>query len=240
MAQHIRLVGLELEGGWRDKIWPEMPFHHDQSVPRPGGYDGKKWHYGEIVSPPLPPDGKDEEWLFKYYPLDVPIPTDYGTNAEKSAGFHIHLSFLDQQDYERCMSRRFFNLFLSEMDIWGKMALPLQTIETDGEEWARRLYFERLQGMNRFARRRFVPRKQVGVKKKDSNSTADRRTLINYCHALHKGTMEIRLFPTFPKASTAISALTTVKAAVNNYLDSVASVPLPMLEGRILVREMVD
>lgn len=47
---NINMVGVELEGGWRNRVFLDADIHEDISLPVPEGY-GPLWHFGEIASP---------------------------------------------------------------------------------------------------------------------------------------------------------------------------------------------
>ena len=218
--ERINKVGLELEGAWGEVLFEE-PFIEEVSLPVPVGYVRGKHHWGEIVSPPLTPP-EAIKWLDKHYPTLIPPPEGQGTDQERSAGFHIHLSFHSNLDYATLMSRAFYNQWLGDMEEWGKKAK------------AGPLFDSRLEGKNRFARRIFRPRAQVGQKLKDSGVNASRRTLLNYPHALHT-TIESRLFPMFPDKAMGLSALRATMDCFHNYLEqhkpAVSPQKLRMLVG---------
>jgi hypothetical protein len=223
---NLSQIGIELEGGWRDTLFEDVLYSEDVSVPAPEGYHPQKQHWGEVVSPPLSAEGEDEKWLLAHYPLDVPAPTQVGTNQEKSAGIHFHLSFPSALFYEDVMSAKFFNFFLRRMHLWGAKEVPENS-----------LFRYRLEGKNRFALRKFTPRQQVGVKKKNSNAGAPRRTVINYPHGLHS-TVEVRLFPTFTEKAKALSALVETKKTFNDYISLYSTGKEKVMERVVTVGEV--
>lgn len=219
----IKAVGLELEGGWGEKVFSE-PYIEEVSLPMPESYQQGKHHWGEIISAPLPPQ-EAISWLEEHYPTCVPSPQAEGTEQEKSAGFHIHLSFRNNRDYALLMSRKFYNQWLEDMEAWG------EKVKAD------KLFFRRLEGRNRFARRAFKPREQVGLKTKDSGPNAARRTLLNYCHSLH-GTIESRLFPMFPEKTKGVSALKATLDSFQNYLKSARETETEAVKRRLTVLDL--
>lgn len=193
---HVKRVGVELEGGWGRRVFLKEDIHEDISVPACEG------HYGEIASSPLLPE-EVEPWVLKHYPLEIPQPT--GT---KSCGLHVHLSFYTVEDYCKVLSPTFYRHYLGKILEWG------HEVDDDRD---RNLFLNRLHGRNRFARRLYVPTKQVGERKKDSGQGAERRTLINYCYGLH-GTVEVRLFPMFAAATVSASAVERTMEIFESFL----------------------
>jgi hypothetical protein len=223
----IKLVGLELEGGWgTDGIFPDVKLWHDQSVPPVKGYRQGYHHWGEVISPPIPPD-EAAQWMRDHYPTEVPEPKCPGTRDEQSAGFHVHLSFHSAADYCKLLSRAFYTQFLVDMEVWGKKECP-----DDKRFW------RRLEGRNRFAKRRFIPTRQMNLGVKDSNPSALRRTIINYPHALH-GTVEVRLFPMFPDPNQGVSALEATFDSFQRFLSRKSDGRDRELKMKLAIRDVL-
>lgn len=196
-------VGVELEGGWRNRVFLDAEIHDDISVPPPEGY-GPGQHFGEIASEPLLPE-KAEAWMVKHYPLDIPPPAD-----GKSCGLHFHISTHSDGDYNKLLSQTFYDSYLKHINLKVLDGMDPGTVDY--------IYLSmRLMGQNRFARRLYAPSRQVWCKEKDSGRDAERRTLINYCHGLH-GTVEFRLFPMFTEQRNAVLALRETLGMVNRFL----------------------
>ncbi len=200
----LNKVGVEMEGGWRNRVFSDVDIHEDISVPQPEGYAGEPyWHFGEVASPPLPP-AEAGAWLLKHYPLDIPEPRD-----GKSCGMHFHLSTHSEGDYNKLLSKTFYDYFLK-----GITNLSIHCPIGLEDALA---FQERLAGRNRFARRLYAPSRQVWCEEKDSGRDAERRTLINYCHGLH-GTLEFRLFPMFTSPKVCVEALKLTMSLTNSFL----------------------
>lgn len=93
----IHRIGIELEGGWR-KVPPGTQIGPDGSV-QITRYQDERLIVGELSSPPLSLDPKDEPiywttWLKKFYPSHV----------NETCGMHVHLSFKLALTYERLMT----------------------------------------------------------------------------------------------------------------------------------------
>lgn len=201
---NINKVGVELEGGWRNRVFLDANIHEDISLPIPEGYM-PTWHFGEIASKPLPPE-KAVAWMLKHYPLDIPPPVD-----GKSCGLHFHLSVHGDGEYNKLLSQTFYDTYLQGM---GEVLKTLDAGATDTV-----LFHQRLSGLNRFARRLYAPSRQVWCTQKDSGRDAERRTLINYCHGLH-GTVEFRLFPMFRDPAMSVLVLEATMSLVDAFLEA--------------------
>lgn len=201
---NINKVGVELEGGWRNRVFLDADIHEDISLPVPEGY-GPLWHFGEIASPPLPPS-EAVPWMLKHYPLDIPAPVD-----GKSCGLHFHLSVRGDGEYNKLLSQTFYDTYLQAM---GAVLKQMDQASVDTV-----LFHQRLSGMNRFARRLYAPSRQVWCQEKDSGRDAERRTLINYCHGLH-GTVEFRLFPMFRDPKCSVMVLEATMGLVDAFLEA--------------------
>ena len=97
---------------------------------------------------------------------------------------------------------------------WGKeMKFP-----------AKHLFWERLEGKNRFCFKAFRPDEQVNLKTKEDGNRRNlegqelRRSQLNFCYAMH-GTLECRLFPGFATVKECQSAVEAFINCVESYLD---------------------
>lgn len=187
----LKLVGLELEGGWWDlpsgtKLYPNGVLTHDVSVVQPKNFSAGINHWGEAVSPPLKVK-EVEGWLTEYYPTHIPATTNPGTPMERSCGLHIHTSFDYKWEYRAFVRKSWQDFALGEWEEWGKKHLPKGHI-----------FFHRLAGKNRFCTREFQPYSQMMAREKGHNRP-DRRTIFNYPWGYLK-TIEFRMLPMFPDA----------------------------------------
>lgn len=80
------------------------------------------------------------------------------------------------------------------------------------------LYWDRLNGKNRFCTKKFNPEVQVNQSNKHGAANELRRTQLNYCFKLH-GTIECRLFPMFSDIDTASKAILALLDCYESYLD---------------------
>src|SRR6266496_6714085 len=105
----IRLVGIELEGGWTK--FPEDPeerinFHGDGTVKFPPPHSMKT---GEIVSPPIEPAAMGK-WVKRFYPQKV----------NETCGLHIHMSFHQIRHYKRLMVQEYQDTMLEYLTRWAR------------------------------------------------------------------------------------------------------------------------
>jgi len=215
--KHIKLMGIELEGGW-NRLRDEQKkfFHEDSSVhvnhnrndadycdcdcdicsdheangccnENNGGYD---W-VGELASPPLKPIDLIP-WINENYPHGI----------DNTCGAHIHLSFNSLLDYSRLMDRAFYDYFLDKMDSFG------HDYKVKGTFW------DRLAGKNTYCLRDFQPEKQSKVTCHDDV----RYAILNACYMLYE-TYEIRVLPVFRKKDITLNAVSYVENIIESYLD---------------------
>lgn len=233
----VKLVGLEFEGGWRNRIFLDAAFRDDISVPCPEVSEGgvalyahkpgrQPWHFGEIVSPPLA-IGEVFAWADKHYPIDPSPVLNEGTGQERGSGIHVHLSFDTLEDYSRVASRRFYNVFLTTLAEWGRRVELPETSQ----------FWRRLKGANRFAKRHFNPRRQIGVTTKNSQANAPRRTALNYCFGLH-GTVEVRIAPTFMPKAIGLDFIRVVVDCFEDFLSSPKGIEMTPFKRVFLVGDV--
>lgn len=133
--KHVHLVGVELEGGWK-----ENP---------PGRYGDGSVHVsapyvGEVHSAPSFPR-HIADYITEFYPNVV----------DKSCGFHIHVSTRTYIDYCRLMAPRFAARFYDRFESDAFMEI-LSAPD-------RAMFKPRLAGTNTYCKREFVPEHQVGI-----------------------------------------------------------------------------
>lgn len=153
--KYINLIGIELEGGWKNiKTSKDVIYKSDHSVEiRDYYYD----HIGEINSIPLQFE-QVESWIKSYCPDKV----------NKTCGLHVHVSFKNFSDYVRLMDNKFYDYFIECMVNWGKeQNFP-----------ANHLFWNRLKGKNNFCRKRWTPLGQI-------IDIEDRYTQLNFCFSEH-------------------------------------------------------
>lgn len=184
----IDRVGIELEGGWKDVFHEDDPteIYADHSV-HLQGYA----HTGEVASKPLQL-GDALEWMDKHYP--------HGSDG--TCGLHVHVSTKTHADYANlCRTPSYFMRFL----LWGRDFIE----KMPKEDFDRDLFYQRISGQNRFCELRFIPEKQLALKRKGRGNDVQhnpRYAMLNFAFNVH-GTMENRVFPMFREKKTALKAV---------------------------------
>lgn len=151
----IKLVGVELEGAWKNRT-PPIGYQHDGSVSAVGAL------VGEVASSPLPLTDL-LAWVLS--------PGIYPDFINDSCGLHIHVSFHNSYEYSLVATQDFFKAFLKRITQFGME----ENIEKEN------IFWKRLSGKNVFCKNEFVPEKQYMAR----NKGQARYTMLNYCYSLH-------------------------------------------------------
>lgn len=183
----IKLVGLEVEGGWDGK--PFVPPFPDLTLVADHSIDGHTLtadvplgctHVGEAISKPIPVD-EVADWLTKYWP--------HHTNL--TCGYHIHLSFVKPLYYMLLTKKAYAIRLKKSMEYLGReRGLP-----------PNHYLWGRLTGTNPFCMMDFDSSSQMDVKEKRVGMRV-RYGFLNFALKLH-GTMEFRALPTFDNVDDA-------------------------------------
>ena len=176
----IKLLGVELEGGW-DTVPPGVGLAHDSSVFKNMRVDNI--NYGELPIGPIQPAALPR-FIKKYYPDHVNF----------TCGLHVHMSFENIKHYYWLMAQEFQVTMVSYLVKWAtKEGFP-----DDHYIW------KRLSGKVKFCQQRFMPDDQYQIKRKDylPEAMVNRYTAVNYCGRLN--TIEVRVLPMMDTAEQAI------------------------------------
>ena len=211
----VNKCGIEIEGCWKEirtDLVPDASLHDGTHFETPFALhpvSGQKVAlFGELVSPPL---SKIED-IYKLIDENWP---DY---LHSQCGFHIHISLNSVGLYCHCMSRKFYDNFLSAACSWGEKFCPKD-----------RLFWDRLNDKNRYCRKRFIPDAQVVCKSKDdARDRQVRATHFNYCFGQHK-TIECRLFPMWQNKDIAKEAVVFLINFFENYLSEITNPDAPLI-----------
>jgi hypothetical protein len=191
----IKLVGVELEGGWTDR--PPSPMIGDGSIRLVRGNqaaDGRVInHVGEIPSPPFASPAELFAWMRDNYPQ----------HTDRSCGMHVHLSFKSNNSYVRIMDKAFFDHVRAALIDWGRGPGGITYDQ----------FFSRLEGGNSYCRTEYRPMEQVKHKEKGPA----RYSILNYCYGRYQ-TVELRALPLFPTLVEAEAAITAYFEIVENWL----------------------
>ena len=198
---YIDKVGLEIEGCWpkrrndliEDGSMRANEFLNPYTVDPDSG--NKIALFGELLSPPLDSPTK----VFKF------LENNWVSETGRRCGFHVHVSLKNFDAYCACMSKDFYDGFVTKITEWGR--------EHCNDN---RLFWERLCNQNEYCCDVFIPDVQAAITKK---TIVDRRRycMFNYCWGMHK-TIECRLFPTFLELERAIGSTNTLMQHFEDYL----------------------
>lgn len=188
-SKYLSLIGLEIEGGWKEK--PNSKLYDDMSIKNSEFYDSQ--YIGEIKSPPC----EEKEDLFKF------MEENWPTEVTMRCGFHVHFSLKSILFYTQLMDEKFYkNYFLKDIKKWGK-----------DYPCTNKSFWNRLENGNHFCTNNFYPDLQTKL----TTKVELRYTHLNYCYLMHK-TIECRLFPMFVEFETGQSAIEALLNCVENYL----------------------
>jgi hypothetical protein len=210
----IKLVGVELEGGWAST--PEgCEMGHDGSV---GGLPQGARQQGEIRSPALKLT-EFEAWFRNAYPSYV----------NETCGLHVHFSFKKKEIYQQFMTEEYRHELFHRLCLWGQ---DKPTADVPKRFW------DRMAGKNNYCKvgpmvpelnlpavKRAVKAEQDRLRRqadrqgeaapalwtpeaqaKASSRIDARYHAVNFCLGVH-GTVEIRVLPMFPKVDVAWEAV---------------------------------
>ena len=235
----VKLVGVELEGGWTK--WPEgenwsQYFHHDASVKMPEIPEvaSGQARTGEIVSPPIEPAAIGK-WVQKWYPQHL----------NHTCGLHIHMSFFFLRHYRRLMVIDYQDTMMEYLKRWASAEgnFPTDVVCTSclgtpanmascltclgkGRIGKEHHIWRRLRGEEKNCQLKFWPDAQVKMTKHGDQSSADRYfkdgcryTAINYCYSVdNRQTLEVRVLPMMKTTDQATRALKRVVRITNGCL----------------------
>jgi hypothetical protein len=228
--QHIKKIGIELEGYWHEKP-PRAK--EDGSVnatcredcPGYSSFRRSGWR-GELASLPILPT----RW-------ENFMKTKYPDHTDGSCGLHVHMSFNNPADYTRLMFPDFWEFFLESWQQWATINLNDNC-----------RFWPRFRGENNFCLRQFSPQSQWA----DRSHGGSRYTHLNYCWNQHakqselngrriyeNGTLECRLLPMFVKKETAISAIWHLLSIVNTFLDTCDRSPVELGDNPVPTDESI-
>ena len=197
----VKLIGVELEGGWLTMPPDRKLIINDGSVFQRGQMlpllpAGKKLAaMGEMPSPPMEP-AEAFEWIEENYPQVV----------DNTCGLHVHMSFTRAGHYQQLMIPEFQATILTETEKWAKQ----ENIDPAHTLWPR------LQGRSQYCKHDFWPDLQAQAHEKDFDKRrkGHRYTVLNYCYGRHK-TLECRLLPMFATPEQAVRAVKNLLRVTN-------------------------
>jgi hypothetical protein len=183
----IKLVGLEVEGGWNGK--PFVPPFEALALTYDHSIDGTTMptdkrlvcqHIGEAISPPIEVD-KVADWIEKYWPQHTNI----------TCGYHIHLSFHSPLHY----------MLLTKKSYAIRLKKAMENLARERNLPPEHYIWHRLSGRNPFCNMDFDSAGQMSVTQKRVGMRV-RYGFLNFALNIH-GTMEFRALPTFDNTDDA-------------------------------------
>lgn len=185
----IKLIGIELEGGWDSPPPDEHRRVHDGSV-----RVASDWFSGEIPSPTFEPSEDWPTWVENNYPDHVGI----------SCGMHIHMSFEDNINafadlMENCKLYERYLLFV--LYRWGNK-----------NKVKNKAFWNRVNGYNEYCTKKPIPNCILEY------GPHVRYKIINFAAIKKHETIEIRVLPMFRSKLLAISAIQTILLLTNKFL----------------------
>lgn len=228
----VKLVGIELEGGWDDiDEFPDGEAVEDliqtdeslQIIMNSKGVEAKHW--GEIISPPLPRE-RALMWIVDHYPDCIKLAPLNKGDGFGGCGLHIHTSFHSLEDYALLGSWAFYSFFIDAMEA------KLKTY--GGTE---RPHIEhRLKGFNKYCTRSLSTFRQV-LQINKVVARPHRRTHLNFCYKMH-GTIECRLLPMFKKSDHATDWTSYVLDIYEEFLTEKVTrqMRLDLLNGELRIK----
>lgn len=210
----IHLVGIELEGAWKDVpkgvTWVGARPPGAGELGRDGSLDPMAQRHpeyeiiGELPSPPIK-ESEIDDWMKFHYPVLV----------EKECGMHVHISLVNPLRYMRLMDDEAYAATVIE---YLKRWATEEKIPTDNPVW------DRLAGNSVYCQHVFMPDEQVKNTRKDFDKTrpGHRYTALNFCFGRESGTIECRVLPMVTDVEQAIRGVKKFIAITNGYLAATA------------------
>jgi len=146
-------------------------------------------YVGECASYPYFHINNMLKFIEDYYPI----------KTNKTCGLHIHLKPENLNEYQKLMSKKFYNDFIQAVKYWAKS----RQINEDSE------LYRRLKGTMTYCKLGFVPHQ--------NGTDSPHYNMISYCYAKH-GTIEIRVFPAFQSMYLARDAVRFTYDFTNSWL----------------------
>lgn len=216
VKSRIKLVGIELEGGWKKLpkgiTWVgDRPPQHNQ-IGRDGSLDPFRQrvdatefpYVGELPSSPIA-EADIEKWLRAHWPSIV----------GPECGLHVHISLLNPLIYMRLMDDEAYAATVIE---YLKQWANREAIAKDDPIW------DRLAGNSPYCQHTFCPDEQVKNVAKDYSKErlGHRYTAINFAYGRETGTIECRVLSMPEDVEVGIRGVKEFISITNRYLVATA------------------
>lgn len=220
----VALVGVELEGGWKELPKGVHTVERDSSVfndRAPAGVVA----IGELPIGPAVP---------------AAIPTlmrrNYPHKINSTCGMHVHVSFETLFHYGILMVPEFQETVFKYLTLWAK-----DQKNTKGDPLFKSDHYiwERLSGENKYCKKEFWPDAQVTVKRKEFTRNAGHRyTAIHYCGRYN--TIECRILPMMNTPAHGVSAVMYFIDVVNACLHVLGKDREQLRKGTVSAKVELD
>lgn len=195
VKNRVALVGVELEGGWKELPPDVRELEHDGSVFNKRKPVGANF-IGELPIGPVLPAA-----------LPTLLTKNYPHKINHTCGMHVHMSFDSLFYYGLLMVPEYQETILEYLTRWAKNQTNSRGTPVFGEG---HYIWSRLNGESEFCRKNFWPDAQAATKRKgfDRNVHGNRYTVIHYCG--RQNTIECRVLPMMNTPRHAASAVQEV------------------------------
>lgn len=195
VKNRVALVGVELEGGWKQLPPGIQALERDGSVFNDRMPAGAKY-IGELPLGPMMPSAVAEM-----------VRTHYPQLMNSTCGMHVHMSFDSLWYYQALMVPEYQESVLHYLTKWAED----KKFKPEHNIWPR------LRSESRFCQKKFWPDAQASKKQKghDQTSHGHRYTHVHYCGRPGMNTIEIRTLPMMESVKLAVEAIHKVIQITN-------------------------
>jgi hypothetical protein len=195
VKNRVALVGVELEGAWKELPAGVAGLERDGSVFKDRAPAGIK-HVGELPLGPVVPAA-----------MPTLITRNHPHKINGTCGMHVHMSFESLLHYGLLMVPEYQETVLAYLTQWAKEQTNSKGAPLFGED---HYIWGRLRGESEFCRKNFWPDAQAATKRKgfDRVVKGNRYTVIHYCG--RQNTIECRVLPMMSTPRHAVSAVQEV------------------------------
>lgn len=238
LVNRVKLVGIELEGGWdavpagesvvKDGSVKFPPSPARPSVPQRPGTPLSFAQYQALVSGEAPPPSHSPSQgpAVKGEIVSKPLHIDkiagwvkhaYPAHVNETCGLHVHMSFYSKLNYSRLMTPAFIPWMVSALTTWA----TTEHLPPDHPQWRR--FDPQDPWTLQHCAHTYLGEAQARMIRKDWESRGkpySRYTFVNYCDGQHH-TVEVRGISMPPTHAHALRAIMTVITATNEFLSKI-------------------
>ena len=205
---HIKGIGIEIEGAWAKTNPKTGAVQHDGSV---SGFSSRSYVLGEVALGPF--FSEEADTISSYFANIESVVNEYFPDKTNSTcGVHFHFSTKRLADYVKLMRPEFYVKYRKAIEEYAqKTRLSVLT-----QKRIRGNHLINYRGKNKnYCFDTFAPEQQYTVFKKYDEG---RYRQLNFCFAKH-GTLECRVFSAKITRKKLIASLRWLFKFINDYLD---------------------